>query len=130
MIKERLDELAEQISLIDPDDVFHYLMDRGQRFSGVPEWANDTNRVPGCMSRLWANVDLVPTGIEITTCSDSLLVDGTARVVADIINGVPLEQARGSISELDRIPSLLGLSSQRRNGLANLIIRIRKELLA
>ena len=128
MIKNRMDELSDEISMIDPDDIFHYLIDRGKKFSGIPEWANNSNLVPGCMSRLWARTDICNSCVLIRTCSDSMLVDGTARVVSDILNGTPLEQARTEIGELDRLPALLGLSNQRRNGLANLIHQLKRDL--
>lgn len=128
MIRKRLDELAQEFALIDQDDVFHYLVDRGEKFTDIPAWANDTNRVPGCVSRLWANIAVADGVVRARTRSDSILVDGTARVVAEIVDGVDPEVARQEMGELDRVPALLGLSSQRRNGLSNLITHIKKAL--
>ena len=126
MIKERIDNLVDDISVIDPDDLFQYLIDQGNKFRDIPDWASDANRVPGCMSRLWVKHEVIHRGLRFQTCSDSLIVDGAARIVTDIASGIPLDQARLEADELDRLPQILHLSMQRRNGMSNLINRVKQ----
>lgn len=126
MIKERIRNLVDDVSIIDPDDLFQYLMDRGERFRTVPSWASDANRIPGCMSRLWLEYHVTEQGLRFQTCSDSLMVDGTAKIVTDIVSDVPLAQARSEAGELDLLPQILNLSMQRRNGMSNLIGRVKQ----
>jgi cysteine desulfuration protein SufE len=121
MIKLRKEKLLEDLGYLEQDQIFEYLIDHGQRFSSQPEWASDANKVPGCISRLWVGHDMSKNSLIFKVCSDSRLVDGTARVIVSLVDGCNPGDVVDELDELDSMPSVLGLSMQRRNGTSYLI---------
>ena len=125
MLKERKQSLLEDLSFLDPDQIFEFLIDQGRRFEGKPDWASDSNKVPGCISNLWLVHNLDDKLLHFDVCSDSRLVDGTARILVSLVDGCSPAQLVSELDELDSLPTVLGLSSQRRNGTSYLISRIK-----
>lgn len=125
MIKERKESLIEDLSYLDQDQIFEYIVDLGQKFTRQPEWASDDTKIPGCTSKLWLKHNVIAGNVTFETCSDSRIVDGTARLLISLVNNCCPADIVVELDELDSLPSVIGLSSQRRNGTSYLIARIK-----
>ena len=127
-----LEELLETFEdLTDPDDRFDYIMDLGFELPDIPAaLKTDENRVRGCQSRVWLDVDLKPGNpptVEFIADSDGKIVKGLIAVLMTIFNGRTPRQILET--DVEAIFTKLGLnqqlSSQRKNGLNALVQRIR-----
>lgn len=131
-----LDDLVEEFEFLgDWGEQCRYLIELGEQLPDLPESEKvETNRVVGCLSRVW----LVPDSrtdrdhVWFRAKSDGRLVDGLIVIVGLLFNG----KSPREILETDvRAPfKKLGLEShlaiQRRNGLQAMVERVRGLALA
>lgn len=124
-----LDDLA---FLDDWDDRYRYLIDLGRTLPPLPADAyHDANKVQGCASQVWLLMTRKPDGasLHILGDSDALIVKGLVALVIAMFNDRPLAE----IIETDasalfaRIGLKDHLTSQRSNGLASMVARIKAE---
>lgn len=129
-----LDELYEEFDFLgDWEDRCDFLIDLGLELPKLPDEARiEPNRVHGCQSNVWmissVNHDTDPPRVEFLANSDAMIVNGLIAVLMAIFNDkTPKEiltadpEAIFKRLELDR-----HLSSQRRNGLFGMVVRIRE----
>jgi cysteine desulfuration protein SufE len=128
-----LEQLYEEFSeLPDWGDRCDFLIDVGMDLPRLAASERvESNRVHGCQSNVWmvANVrrDRVPPTLEIRAESDSMFVNGLIAIVLMIFDG----RSAAEILEIDeeavfrRLDLHRQLSTQRKNGLAGMVQRIR-----
>ena len=119
--------VAELAPFADAHERFQYVIDRAK---DAPSLAPDEKvaeiLVPGCTSNLW----LLPT-LEHGACrfrcdADSVITKGIATLVCELYDGAsPAEVAATDADFLAEVGITQHLSPNRRNGLGNLVARIR-----
>lgn len=131
-----VDELKDSFELFaDSEEKYEYLVELGRQLPEMsPDLLRECNRVLGCMSSVWLTAQVEggsPPRLRLQAESDSLIVRGLIVIVLAYFNGQDCE----TILKLDgdQILSELGfsasLSSNRKNGLAAMIKRIKQQAL-
>ncbi len=127
LIAQRDRLIAELEPFADHHERFQYVIDRAKHAPSLPaELKLDAFLIEGCTSNLW----LVPT-IENGVChfrcdADSLITKGIASLVCEFYNGAsPAEVAATDADFLATVGITQHLSPNRRNGLTNLVGKIR-----
>jgi len=96
-----------QAELVDEFEIFddwmgryEYVIDLGRQLPDFPEpWKNETNKISGCQSQVWLNMQLQEDGkLHIDGMSDAAIVSGLVAIVLrvysdqtpqDILNAKP-----------------------------------------
>ena len=127
MILDKIKEMGENLKMLEGHDRLHYLIDKAKEIDPLPDAAKiEDNRIRGCASKLWIIGGAREDGTMMYQVDgDAHISKGTAKVVADLVNG----EHRSAVANLtveDFTP--LGikelLTMQRQNGLGELIDRI------
>jgi len=134
-IAEDLDELAEEFEVLgDWESQLGYVIDLGR---GLPRLADDerteANRVRGCASQVWLVTRRLPDGrLEFRAESDAQIPHGLIAVLLRLYSGRRPEEIAALDPQLavDRLRLGHMLTSQRANGLAAMVDRIRREAAA
>jgi cysteine desulfuration protein SufE len=130
--QQDIDELIEEFSFLgDWEERYRYLIDLGQAMPSLKDSEKtDLNKVKGCTSRVWLNVDPPQDGRFVFRAdSDAHIVKGLAALLVRLYSGRDVED----IAQIDardvltRIGLSEHLSPQRSNGLNAMISRIRRE---
>ena len=130
--RQDIDELIEEFSFLgDWEERYRYLIELGQALPPLEEnEKTDLNKVKGCTSRVWLQVDPPENGRFVFRAdSDAHIVKGLAALLVRLYSGRLTED----IAEIDardvlsRIELAEHLSPQRSNGLNAMIDRIRRE---
>jgi cysteine desulfuration protein SufE len=125
------DKRAQLIAELEPfgdhHERFQYIIDRAKTAPGLgADLKLDAFLIEGCTSNLW----LVPS-LEGGTCrfrcdADSLITKGIAALVCELYDGAtPQEVASTDANFLAEVGVTQHLSPNRRNGLTNLVAKIR-----
>lgn len=129
------DDIAENLSFLDDwEDRYRYIIELGQALPSLEESErNDANRVRGCASQVWLVTEREDGAGEPVLSyrgeSDAMIVKGLVSILLALYSGRPASE----IAETDALPILdqLGLrehlSTQRSNGLAAMVDRIRRD---
>ena len=119
--------IAELEPFADHHERFQYVIDRAKTAPSLPaELKLDTFLIEGCTSNLW----LIPT-IENGVChfrcdADSLITKGIASLVCEFYEGATAADVAATDADfLATVGITQHLSPNRRNGLANLVGKIR-----
>ncbi len=130
--KDRAEDLIEDFSLFDDwEERYRYIIDLGRKAQNLsPGEKTEANRVQGCTSQVWLVYTLsadTPPLLHFRADSDADIVRGLAAMMVTIFSGKNAQE----IIDFD-VQSLLGrldlarhLSSNRANGLASLVARMR-----
>jgi len=129
-----LNELIEEFEFLgDWEERCDFLIDLGFDLPKLPAAVKvEANRVHGCQSNVWLVADLneqtSPPTIEFVANSDAMIVNGLIAVLMMIYNGkTPDEILKTDVEKIFRKLELdRHLSSQRRNGLFGMVIRLRE----
>ena len=127
-----LDDLAETFDLLgDWEERYRYVIELGQTLAPLTDAErNPATKVSGCASQVWLVADPATDGtLNWRGDSDAHIVRGLIAIVLDLYNGLTPQAARdfdaqGAITRLG-LPE--ALSSQRANGLASMIARLRAD---
>lgn len=130
---DALQAIRDDLSFLDDwDERYRYLIDLGRTLPPLPEDAyRDENKVQGCASQVWLlmarNID--GTRLDIRGDSDALIVKGLVALVIAMFGGRPVaEIARTDAAAFFAEIGLKDhLTSQRANGLASMVARIKAE---
>ncbi|MCZ8375059.1 MAG: SufE family protein [Beijerinckiaceae bacterium] len=128
-----LQTIRDDLAFLDDwDDRYRYLIDLGKTLPALPAEAySDTFKVPGCASQVWLMMDRdAATGrLAIRGDSDALIVKGlVALVIAMFSNRLPDDiAAMDAQAFFAEIGLREHLTSQRANGLASMVARIKAE---
>ena len=124
-IKEDLDLFSEW------EDRYGYIIDLGKQISLPDEKKTDKNKVNGCASQVWLDMnwdEFDNTKVfNIEGDSDALIVKGLIAILLSLYQGKTLVQAQAVDPrvEFDKLGLNSHLSSQRSNGLKSMIERVR-----
>lgn len=129
------DEIAENFGFLDDwEDRYKYLIELGQMLPGLDDSEKNTeSKITGCVSQVWLVVDehQPDTGMTLSFRgdSDAMIVRGLVGVlIALYANQPPTRIAEiDALSLLDKLGLREHLTSQRSNGLAAMVDRIRLE---
>jgi cysteine desulfuration protein SufE len=127
LAEKRAALIAELAPFEDPHERFQYIIDRAKEAPGLPpEFKVPALLVEGCTSNLW----LHPTSEE-GTCrfrcdADSLITKGIATLVCELYDGATAAEVAATDADfLGDVGVTQHLSPNRRNGLSNLVAKIR-----
>lgn len=127
------DEIAENLSLLDDwEDRYRYIIELGQALKPLsPKEYIADNKVHGCASQVWLVTESTPgnTGTILTFRgdSDAMIVKGLVAIVLALYSGRTAADiaATDALLILDSIGLREHLSTQRSNGLAAMVARLR-----
>ena len=124
-IKEDLDLFSEW------EDRYGYIIDLGKQVSLPDEMKTDKNKVNGCASQVWLdmnwNVSNSSKVFNIEGDSDALIVKGLIAILLSLYKGKTLVEAQAvdPRAEFEKLGLNAHLSSQRSNGLKSMIDQIK-----
>ena len=124
-IKENLDLFSEW------EDRYGYIIDLGKQISLPDEKKIDKNKVNGCASQVWLdmnwNISNNSKVFNIEGDSDALIVKGLIAILLSLYKGKTLVEAQAvdPRAEFEKLGLNAHLSSQRSNGLKSMIDQIK-----
>jgi cysteine desulfuration protein SufE len=129
-IDQELDELAEEFDFLgDWEERYRYVIELGRDLPPFPETERtDANKVRGCASQVWLYTRRLPDGrLEFLGDSDAHIVKGLVAVLLRLYSGRSPAEIAGfdARQAVERLGLSGALTSQRTNGLASMVQRIR-----
>lgn len=129
------DEIAENLSFLDDwEDRYRYIIELGQGLAPLAEDERRAeNKVHGCASQVWLVTEAQsgPQGtiLSFRGDSDAMIVKGLIAVVLALYSARPAAEiaATDAMPILDSIGLREHLSTQRSNGLAAMVARLRSD---
>jgi cysteine desulfuration protein SufE len=125
-IQERANSIAEELSFLDRDERFEWIIDTGKALA-VEDSFTDEDLVKGCQSKVWLKVWQEADQLRLSGTSDALLVKGIVSLLLELYNGSTTSDARA----FDFIQWLnenqISLSMQRMQGLEGMLRRIQSK---
>jgi len=130
-IAEDLDALAEDFDLLeDWQEQLGYVIDLGRALPRLDEAERtESNRVRGCASQVWVVSEAGPDGrLVFRAESDAQIPQGLIAILLRLYSGRRPEEIRALDPQaaVDRLNLGAMLTSQRANGLAAMVERIRR----
>ena len=130
-IEERQQEFVDLFNELD-DPIFQYevlMQIAGELEEYPPSFRDEKHSVDGCQSKTWIRCETIDENrIKILVDSEALIVKGMIGVIAQIMEGVPLEEAACVHIDYIEKTSLKDLvTSDRRNGIASAVETIQKQ---
>lgn len=126
-IREKRDRIREEMSLFDDSyERFAYVIEKGKKAEGLPEdYKTDAFRIEGCMSNLWLVPEFKDGLCLYRSDSDSPITHGVAHLLCELYSGHSPEDVLSVDPKfLSEVGITQHLSSNRRNGLSNVISKI------
>lgn len=129
------DEIAENLSFLDDwEDRYRYIIELGQQLAPLSDAERSAeNKVHGCASQVWlvaeSETGAAGTVLRFRGDSDAMIVKGLVAIVLALYSG----RTAADIAATDALPILdsVGLrehlSTQRSNGLAAMVARLRSD---
>jgi cysteine desulfuration protein SufE len=117
-------ELVEEFELFDDwMSRYEHVIDLGRQLPEFPQqWKNEENKITGCQSQVWLNMQMVDGKLHIDGISDAAIVSGLVAIVLRVYS----DQAPQDI--LDAKPDFIAeigftdhLSPTRSNGLHSML---------
>ncbi len=133
-IDTELDELADEFELLgDWEERYRHIIDLGRGLAPLSDAErSDDNRVRGCASQVWLVTETTERRLRFRGDSDAHIVRGLVAVVLRLLS----DRTPADILAFDakagfaRLGLEGALSTQRSNGLASMIERIRRDATA
>ncbi len=128
-----LQTIRDDLAFLDDwDDRYRYLIDLGRTMPPLPDDAySDTNKVQGCASQVWLLMQRAENGqtLHIRGDSDALIVKGLVALVIAMFGDRPIAEITRTDAQafFAEIGLRDHLTSQRSNGLASMVARIKAE---
>ncbi len=124
-------EIAENLSFLDDwEDRYRYLIELGEALPPLaPEERNATNKVHGCASQVWLVSERDGPTLRYRGESDAKIVRGLVAILVALYSGRPAAEIADTdaLAVFDELGLREHLSTQRANGLAAMVARIRAE---
>ena len=124
-------DIADNLSFLeDWEDRYRYIIELGQALPALAEAEkNSTNKVSGCVSQVWLVTEREGDELSYRGESDAAIVRGLVAILVALYSGrSPREIAEtDAIAIFDDLGLREHLSTQRSNGLAAMVNRIRSE---
>jgi cysteine desulfuration protein SufE len=127
-LAERQATLVQRYSIIpDPQERLAVIISRSNKAGTLPEEARiESNRVPGCVSRVWMTPTLTEGKCHFPSDADSPLVKGLVALLCELHEGVtPAEITSFEPTLLEELGIMRNLSPTRINGLRSVREAIR-----
>jgi cysteine desulfuration protein SufE len=128
-----LDDLASELDLFEDDweERYRYIIELGRELQPLGDAERtEANKVRGCASQVWLVAERGPDGrLRFRGDSDAHIVRGLVAIMLRLYSGrTPQEiTAFDAKAAVERLGLAHALSSQRANGLAAMVERIRRE---
>jgi cysteine desulfuration protein SufE len=131
-IDQTLTELADEFELLgDWEERYRYVIDLGRELAPLSDAERtDANKVRGCASQVWLVLEPQPDGrLAYRGDSDAHIVRGLIAILLRLYSGrTPAEILTfDAKAAFDRLGLSGALSTQRSNGLASMVARIRHD---
>jgi len=131
-IEDALNELADEFELLgDWEERYRYVIELGRELAPLADAErSETNKVRGCASQVWLVTEPQADGtLRFRGDSDAHIVRGLIAVLLRLYSGrAPAEiLAFDAKAAFERLGLTGALSSQRSNGLASMVVRIRRD---
>jgi cysteine desulfuration protein SufE len=132
---EAYTEIADTLTFLDDwEERYGFIIELGKQLPPLAEHErSDVNKVRGCASQVWlvsevARTDSGPV-ITLRGESDAMIVQGLVAVLIALYSGRPAEEIAetDALAAFDAIGLREHLTSQRANGLASMVARVRAE---
>jgi cysteine desulfuration protein SufE len=126
-ILEKRDRIIEEMSLFDDSyERFAYVIEKGKKAENlVEEYRTEAFRIEGCMSNLWLIPEFKEGHCYYRSDSDSPITKGVAHLLCGLYSGhTPEDVLSVDPVFLSEVGITQHLSSNRRNGLANVTAKI------
>jgi len=124
-------EIAENLSFLDDwEDRYRYLIELGQALPPLADSEKTAEtKVSGCVSQVWLVSDRVGELLSYRGESDAMIVKGLVAVLVALYSGRPASEIAetDAIAIFDELGLREHLTTQRSNGLAAMVQRIRSE---
>jgi cysteine desulfuration protein SufE len=125
------EEIRENLSFLDDwEDRYRYIIELGQALPPLAESEKTAeNKVQGCVSQAWLVSSRNGDRLTYRGESDAMIVRGLVAVLIALYSGRPANEiaATDAIAIFDELGLREHLTSQRSNGLASMVNRIRNE---
>ncbi len=129
-INEKQDEIIGEFDLFDDQlDKTQYIIDLGKKLPPMPEqYKTDENRIPGCQSKVWLEVE--PEGDKIRFLGDSeptaQISKGLISLLIRVLSGErPEDVANADLYFIDKVGMSSLVTSVRAGGLASMIQKMK-----
>ncbi len=130
-IEQELDALADEFEVLgDWEERYRYLIDLGRTLEPLSEAEHsDANKVRGCASQVWLVTERDGEALRFRGASDAHIVSGLIAVLLRLYSGRRTEDIRAfdAKAAFEKLGLSGALSSQRSNGLAAMVQRIRAD---
>lgn len=131
-IDSALTELADEFELLgDWEERYRYVIELGKDLAPLSDVErSDANKVRGCASQVWMVTELQADGtLNFRGDSDAHIVRGLIAILLRLYSGhAPAEiLAFDAKAAFERLGLSGALSSQRSNGLASMVVRVRRD---
>jgi cysteine desulfuration protein SufE len=131
-IESALTELADEFELLgDWEERYRYVIELGKDLAPLSDAErNDANKVRGCASQVWMVTEPQAGGtLAFRGDSDAHIVRGLIAILLRLYSGHSPAQilAFDARAAFDRLGLSGALSSQRSNGLASMVERVRRD---
>jgi len=131
-VDQELDALADEFELLDDwEQRYRYVIDLGKELAPLNDAErNDANKVRGCASQVWLVTEPQGDGtLRFRGDSDAHIVRGLIAILLRLFSGRRPEAilAFDARVAFERLGLYGALSSQRSNGLASMVARIRRD---
>ena len=124
-------EIAENLSYLDDwEDRYRYIIELGQALPPLEEAEkNADNKVHGCVSQVWLVSNHDGAKLSYRGESDAMIVRGLVAILIALYSGRPAQEIAetDAIAIFDELGLREHLTTQRSNGLAAMVNRIRGE---
>ena len=130
--EEALAELEAEFDLLgDWEERYRYVIELGKDLDPLADAErNEANKVRGCASQVWLVTERAADGgLVFRGDSDAHIVRGLIAILLRLYSGRPPAEilAFDAKAALDRLGLAGALSTQRSNGLASMVARIRRD---
>lgn len=110
-------------------DRYKYLIDMGKTLQAMPdEFKTEENRIHGCQSQVWINIEEIDGKLVMQATSDAAIVAGLISLLLKIYNNRSAQEITEiPLAFLEEIGLIQHLSPNRSTGLYHMIKRIQAE---
>ena len=131
-IGEDLDEISDEFDLLgDWEQRYRHVIDLGKELAPLTDAErSDTNKVRGCASQVWLVAEPQGDGtLRFRGDSDAHIVRGPIAILLRLFSGRRPHEILGfdAKAAFERLGLTGALSAQRSNGLASMVLRIRRD---
>jgi len=129
---DELTEISDEFDLLgDWEQRYRHVIDLGRDLAPLTDAErSDANKVRGCASQVWLVVEPQADGtLRFRGDSDAHIVRGLIAILLRLYSGRRPEEILGfdAKAALERLGLTGALSAQRSNGLASMVLRIRRD---